>query len=107
LVRTLAFCCPVLCQNSMRTENSAIPCRDGCPIQVIRSPPSAKNPFRTRIGGRQPRRACRADLVLATDADVSGRRVVDLAPDFSRKRLRRAQEANQRSEAQAHKSKHG
>ena len=28
----------VLRQNSMRTENSAIPCRDGCPIQVIPSP---------------------------------------------------------------------
>ncbi len=26
----------------MRTENSAIPCRDGCPIQVIPSPLSAK-----------------------------------------------------------------
>jgi len=33
---------PVLRQNSMRTENSAIPCRDGCPIQVIPSPLSAK-----------------------------------------------------------------
>ena len=32
----------VLRQNSMRTENSAIPCRDGCPIQVIPSPSSAK-----------------------------------------------------------------
>jgi hypothetical protein len=26
----------------MRTENSAIPCRDGCAIQVIPSSPSAK-----------------------------------------------------------------
>src|SRR5258708_37171123 len=26
----------------MRTENSAIPCRDGCPIHVIPSPSSAK-----------------------------------------------------------------
>ena len=34
---------PVLRQNSMRTENSAIPCRDGCPIQVIPSPSSAEN----------------------------------------------------------------
>jgi len=33
----------VLRQNSMRTENSAIPCRDGCPIQVIPSSSSAKN----------------------------------------------------------------
>jgi len=33
----------VLRQNSMRTENSAIPCRDGCPIQVVPSPSSAKN----------------------------------------------------------------
>ena len=33
----------VLRQNSMRTENSAIPCRDGCPIQVISSPSNAKN----------------------------------------------------------------
>jgi hypothetical protein len=33
---------PVLRQNSMRTENSAIPCRDGCPI-LIPSPSSAKN----------------------------------------------------------------
>src|SRR5258705_11418568 len=34
---------PVLRQNSMRTENSAIPCRDGCLIQVIPSPSNAKN----------------------------------------------------------------
>ena len=27
----------------MRTENSAIPCRDGCLIQVIPSPSNAKN----------------------------------------------------------------
>jgi len=33
----------VLRQNSIRTENSAIPCRDGCPIQVIPSPSRAKN----------------------------------------------------------------
>src|SRR5260370_26094325 len=33
----------VLRQNSMRTENSAIPCRDGCPIQVIPSPSSVEN----------------------------------------------------------------
>src|SRR5260370_34810674 len=33
----------VLRQNSMRTEDSAIPCRDGCPIQVIPSPARAKN----------------------------------------------------------------
>ncbi len=30
-------------QNSMRTENSAIPCRDGCLIHVIPSPSNAKN----------------------------------------------------------------
>src|SRR6267154_3324036 len=34
---------PVLRQNSMRTENSAIPCHDGCLIQVIPSPSNAKN----------------------------------------------------------------
>jgi hypothetical protein len=34
---------PVLRQNSVRTENSAIPCRDGCLIQVIPSPSDAKN----------------------------------------------------------------
>jgi hypothetical protein len=33
----------VLRQNSMRTENSAIPYRDGRPIQVIPSPSNAKN----------------------------------------------------------------
>jgi hypothetical protein len=33
----------VLRQNSMRTENSTIPSREGCPIQVIPSPSSAKN----------------------------------------------------------------
>src|SRR5258708_13397604 len=27
----------------MRTKNRAIPCRDGCPIQVIPSPSRAKN----------------------------------------------------------------
>ena len=41
--RNLGFWCPVLRQNSMRSENSAIPCRDGCLIQVIPSPSSAKN----------------------------------------------------------------
>jgi hypothetical protein len=34
---------PVLRQNSMRTENSAIPWHDGCPIQVIPSRSSTKN----------------------------------------------------------------
>jgi hypothetical protein len=34
---------PVLRQNSVRTENSAIPCRDGCLIQVIPSASDAKN----------------------------------------------------------------
>ena len=38
---------PVLRQNSMRTENSAIPCRDDCPIQVLPHPPSAKILSRT------------------------------------------------------------
>jgi hypothetical protein len=38
-----AFLIPVLRHNSMRTENSAIPCRDGCLIQVIPSPSNAKN----------------------------------------------------------------
>jgi len=33
----------VLRQNSMRTENSAIPCSDSCLIQVIPSPSNAKN----------------------------------------------------------------
>ena len=33
---------PVLRQNSMRTENGAIHCRDGCLIQVIPSPSNAK-----------------------------------------------------------------
>jgi hypothetical protein len=33
----------VLRQNSMRTENSVIPCHDGCLIQVIPSPSNAKN----------------------------------------------------------------
>src|SRR5258706_4703585 len=37
--------------------------------------------MRTRIGGRRPRRACRAGLGLAADVDVSGRRVVDVSPD--------------------------
>jgi hypothetical protein len=40
IVQTLR---PVLRQNSMRTENSAIPCRDGCLIQVIPSPSDTKN----------------------------------------------------------------
>ena len=35
------FYTAVLRQNSMRTENSAIPCRDGCLIQVIPSPSDA------------------------------------------------------------------
>jgi len=36
--------------NCMRTEKSAIPCRDGCPVQVIPSPSSAKN-----LSRRNPR----------------------------------------------------
>jgi hypothetical protein len=41
----------VLRQNSMSTENSAIPCRDGCPIQVIPQPSSAKNLSRGTSSG--------------------------------------------------------
>ena len=37
----------LLHQNSMRTENSAIPCRDDCPIQVLPHPASAKILSRT------------------------------------------------------------
>ena len=37
---------PVLRQDSVRTENSVIPCRDGCLIQVIPSSSNAKNPSR-------------------------------------------------------------
>src|SRR5260221_12779004 len=37
--------------------------------------------MRTKIDEWRPRRACRAGLILAADADVSGRRVVDAAPD--------------------------
>ena len=36
--------------NCMRTEKSAIPCRDGCPVQVIPSPSSAEN-----LSRRNPR----------------------------------------------------
>jgi len=41
----------VLRHNSMRAENSALPCCDGCPIQVIRSPSSAKNLSRRNARG--------------------------------------------------------
>src|SRR5258708_30040446 len=37
--------------------------------------------MRTKIDEWRPRRACRPGLVLAADADVSGRRVVDVARD--------------------------
>src|SRR6266403_2617254 len=37
----------------MRTEKSAIPCRDGCPVQVIPSPSSAEN-----LSRRNPRGVC-------------------------------------------------
>ena len=47
LASTQSFSVPgyvaVLRQNSVRAENSAIPWRDGCPIQVIPSPSSAKS----------------------------------------------------------------
>src|SRR5260370_17206775 len=36
--------------NCMRTEKSSIPCRDGCPVQVIPSPSSAEN-----LSRRNPR----------------------------------------------------
>ncbi len=42
---------PVLRKNSMRAENSAIPCGDGCPIQVIPSPSSAENLSRRNARG--------------------------------------------------------
>jgi len=54
--------------------------------------------FRARIGGWRPKRACRAGLVLAADVDVSGRRVVDVAPDSRVRGSEGAPEANQRSE---------
>jgi hypothetical protein len=44
---------PVIRQNSMLTENSAIPCRDRCPIQVI---PSTIRPVNEELplsGGRR------------------------------------------------------
>ena len=40
---SLLFAVPCASPNYKRTENSAIPCRDGCPIQVIPSRSSAKN----------------------------------------------------------------
>ncbi len=40
---------PVLRQNSMRTEISAIPCRDGYLVWVIPSLSSAKNLFRRNV----------------------------------------------------------
>ena len=62
----------------MRSENSAIPCRDGCPVQVIPSPPSAKNLSRrnravylyTYIRMKEPGRF-RDALALGDSTDVS------------------------------------
>jgi hypothetical protein len=63
--------------------------------------------MQTKIDEWRPRRACRAGLVLAADADVSGWRVVDVPPDSRVTGSEGPARANQRSEAQADESKHG
>jgi len=50
----------------MRTENSAIPCRDGCSIQVIPSPSSAKNLSRGNARAVYPYKGWRNPDVFAT-----------------------------------------
>src|SRR6267378_3857477 len=76
-------------QNSMRTENRAIPCRDCCPIQVIPSFPSAKNRaaymYILRMG--ELRRFRDATLVRIRQPDHTGGAVLPVAHEKGRCRL--------------------
>src|SRR6266446_2103765 len=56
---------PALCQRT--TVSGVTTMKDCC--------------HRTKIDERRPRRACRAGLILAADADASVRRVVDVVRD--------------------------
>src|SRR6267378_5345594 len=73
-------------QNSMRTENRAIPCRDCCPIQVIPSFPSAKNRatymYILRMG--ELRRFSDATLVRIRQPDHTGGAVLPVAHETGR-----------------------
>ncbi len=73
-------------QNSMRTENRAIPCRDCCPIQVIPSFPSAKNRaaymYILRMG--ELRRFRDATLVRIRQPDHTGGAVLPVAHEKGR-----------------------
>jgi hypothetical protein len=89
---------PVLRQNSMRTENSAIPCRDGCLIQVIPSPSNAKNLSRgTRavylyiLRMEEPGRFHDATLVRIRQPDRTGGAALPVADEKGRDRLLRCE----------------
>ena len=73
-------------QNSMRTENRAIPCRDCCPIQVIPSFPSAKNRaaymYILRMG--ELRRFRDVTLVRIRQPDHTGGAVLPVAHEKGR-----------------------
>jgi len=78
---------PVLRQNSVRTENSAIPCYDGCLIQVIPSPSNAKNLSAGNPSGipvyirmEEPGRFHDATLVRIRQPDRTGGAALPVAP---------------------------
>ena len=90
----------MLRQNSVRTENNAIPCRDGCLIQVIPSPSNAKNLSRgTRavsgipayIRMEEPGRFHDATLVRIRQPDRTGGAALPVADEKGRDRRLRCE----------------
>jgi hypothetical protein len=82
----------------MRTENSAIPCREGCLIQIIRSPSNAKNlspgnpsgiPVYIRM--EEPGRLHDAALVRIRQPDRTGGAALPVADEKGRDRLLRCE----------------
>jgi len=88
----------VLRQNSVRTENSAIPCYDGCLIQVIPSPSNAKNLSAGNPSGipvyirmEEPGRFHDATLVRIRQPDRTGGAALPVADEKGRDRRLRCE----------------
>jgi hypothetical protein len=87
----------VLRQNSMRTENGAIHCRDGCLIQVIPSPSNAKilsggtRAVYLYIRMEEPGRFHDATLVRIRQLDRTGGAALPVADEKGRDRRQRCE----------------
>ena len=96
--KTRSFFALVLRQNSMRTENSAIPCHDGCLIQVIpftferqESVPVNPSGIRVYIRMEEPGRLRDAALVRIRQPDRTGDAALPVADEKGRDRRLRCE----------------